>query len=78
MKIRVAMVGLLLLAVAGCSSTAVYRAVYDALHAREDLVHPAPGSTGAPRRPDYAEYEAERQRLREERGRAGLPADRDR
>ena len=78
MKIRLAIAGLLALGLAGCSSTELYRAVYGALYARDELVNP-PGVTGpAPRRPDYAAYEAERQRLREERGRAGLPADRDR
>jgi|RhiMetdeSRZDD1v2_1073273.scaffolds.fasta_scaffold158001_2 hypothetical protein len=78
MGIRVAVVGLLVLGAAGCSSTAAHRAVYDALHAREELVNPPPATGPAPRRPDYAAYEAERQRLRDERGRADVPADRQR
>ena len=73
-----AVVGLLLLAVGGCTSSQVYRAVYDALHAREEIVNPAPSTGAAARRPDYAVYEAERQRLRDERGRATPPADRGR
>ena len=70
MRVRVAVAGLGLLvlnATAGCSSTDVYRAVYEALHAREELVNPSP----APRPPDYAAYEAERLRLRDERAAAG-------
>ena len=73
MRARVAVVGLGLLVVsaAGCSSTDVYRAVYEALHAREELVNPSPATGPAPRRPDYAAYEAERQRLRDERAAGG-------
>src|SRR5688572_18950949 len=67
-RIAVAGLGLLVLATAaGCSTTDLYRAVYEALHAREELVNPAPATGPAPRRPDYAAYEAERQRIRDER-----------
>jgi hypothetical protein len=65
-RIAVAALGLLALATAGCSSTDLYRAVYEALHAREELVNPSPATGPAPRRRDYAAYEAERQRLRDE------------
>ena len=78
MRIRLAIAGLLALGLAGCSSTELYRAIYGALLARDELVNP-PAATGpAPRRPDYAAYDAERQRLRDEGGRAALPADRSR
>jgi hypothetical protein len=79
--IRLAAVVLSALGGAGCTSAELYRAIYDALHSREELVNPAPASGPAPRRPDYPAYEAERQRLRDERassGRAVLPSDRDR
>ncbi len=73
MRVRVAAVGLglVVLNAAGCSSTDVYRAAYEALHAREELVNPSPATGPAPRRPDYAAYQAERQRLRDERAASG-------
>jgi hypothetical protein len=73
MRVRAAVagLGLLVLTAAGCSSTDLYRAVYAALHAREELVNPSPAAGPAPRRPDYAAYEVERQRLRDERAASG-------
>ena len=78
MAIRVALAGLLVVGAAGCSSTSVYRAIYDALHAREEVLNPPSTAGSVLRRPDYAEYEAERQRLRDERDRAARPPDRQR
>ena len=78
MRIRLAIVGSIAIGAVGCSSTEVYRAIYGALHAREELVNPPPPTGPATRRPDYAEYGADRQRLRDERGRAAVPVDRAR
>jgi hypothetical protein len=73
MRVRVAVVGLglLVLTTAGCRSPDLYRTVYEALHAREELVNPSAATGRAPRRPDDAAYEAERQRLRDERAASG-------
>jgi len=82
MRLRVAVMGVLVLGAAGCSRAEVYHAVYEALHTRAELVHPASPTRPATPRLGYAEYEAERERLlRDERagsGRAVLPADRER
>ena len=80
-RVGLAAVALCALGAPGCTSAEAYRAIYEALHTREELVNPPPTSGPAPRRPDYAEYEAEGQRLRDERassGRAVVPADRGR
>jgi len=63
-KTAILVSSLLALGVNGCTSTgAVYRGLYDALQAREEIVSRSPGSGSSSRRPTYDEYERARQQL---------------
>lgn len=44
----------------GCSTQQVYENVYQGLHAREQVLHPAPPGETPPRTPSYRDYERAR------------------